>query len=325
MEVAGQSRVLSGFGGAGAVSFYFVANGATVYSPETADRAAVLEALGRAIGRTAVHEFAHLLAAKTPIHDTRDANSYENGTSSAAQYSARCTGTSHGPSWNSDSSGDRNRWVALTFIERAVLPGSGRVVAAVLAGGALRRRGGRLLRRLAPLPEPGTKTMLELGSGGGSFASHLKHRFRLTLTDHRRACSSRAARSIRSRAHRRRHAHAAPQSRVRLRAGARCGVLHDDATRPAGAIDTAAVHCKRGGTIMFLPDFVEETFTRARRRVARTRRTAEASAISHGRGIPIRATPPIWSTTRSCFERRTVTCAPSTIGTSKACSRARPG
>ena len=86
VDVAGQSRVLSGFGGSGAVSFYFVASGATVHAPDTADRATVLEALGRAIGRTAVHEFAHLLAPNTPIHDTRDPNSYENGTASAAQY-----------------------------------------------------------------------------------------------------------------------------------------------------------------------------------------------------------------------------------------------
>jgi hypothetical protein len=86
VDVAGQSRVLAGFGGSGAVSFYFVASGATVHSPETADRATILEALGRAIGRTAVHEFAHQLAPRTPIHDSRVPNSYENGTASAAQY-----------------------------------------------------------------------------------------------------------------------------------------------------------------------------------------------------------------------------------------------
>ena len=34
-----------------------------------------------------------------------------------------------------------------------------------------------LLRRLAPLPAPRTKTMLELGCGGGSLASHLKDHF----------------------------------------------------------------------------------------------------------------------------------------------------
>lgn len=86
VDVAGQSRFIAGLGGSGAVSFYFVASGATVHAPETADRETVLEALGRAIGRTAVHEFAHQLAPKTPIHDTRDPNSYESGTASAAQY-----------------------------------------------------------------------------------------------------------------------------------------------------------------------------------------------------------------------------------------------
>ena len=85
-DVAGQSRFMAGFGGSGSVSFHFVASAATVFSPETADRATILEAVGRAVGRTAVHEFAHQLARNTPIHDTRDPNSYENGTASAGQY-----------------------------------------------------------------------------------------------------------------------------------------------------------------------------------------------------------------------------------------------
>jgi hypothetical protein len=86
-DVAGQSRVLRGFGGSGAVSFHFVASAATVFLPESADRAALIEATGRAIGRTAVHELAHQLAPDTPIHDTRNPDSYENGTASAGQYS----------------------------------------------------------------------------------------------------------------------------------------------------------------------------------------------------------------------------------------------
>ena len=40
-----------------------------------------------------------------------------------------------------------------------------------------------LLERLEPLPEPGTATLLELGCGGGSLASHFKRHFMLTLTD----------------------------------------------------------------------------------------------------------------------------------------------
>jgi hypothetical protein len=85
-DVAGQSRAVSGFGGSGAVSFDFIANGAMVYSPEDAPRAIVIEALGRALGRTAVHEFAHQLLPHTAIHDTKDPNSYESSISSAQYY-----------------------------------------------------------------------------------------------------------------------------------------------------------------------------------------------------------------------------------------------
>jgi hypothetical protein len=84
-DVAGQSWAASGFGGSGEVSFDFVANGAMVYSPEDAPRSAVIEALGRALGRVAVHEFAHQLVPHKQIHDTRDPNSYESPVS-AAQY-----------------------------------------------------------------------------------------------------------------------------------------------------------------------------------------------------------------------------------------------
>ncbi len=74
---AGESRAVAGFGGSGAVNFEYVANGAMVFAPDDADRAAVIEALGRGIGRVAIHEFAHQLLPKSPIHDSRDRNSYE--------------------------------------------------------------------------------------------------------------------------------------------------------------------------------------------------------------------------------------------------------
>jgi hypothetical protein len=76
-NVAGASRGIPGFGGSGAVSFEFVANGAMVFSPETASRAEVIAALGRGLGRVAIHELLHQLLPKTPIHDSRDPNSYE--------------------------------------------------------------------------------------------------------------------------------------------------------------------------------------------------------------------------------------------------------
>lgn len=76
-DVAGSSRGIPGFGGSGAVNFKYVANGAMVFSPETASRAELIAALGRGIGRVAIHEFLHQLLPKAPIHDSRDTHSYE--------------------------------------------------------------------------------------------------------------------------------------------------------------------------------------------------------------------------------------------------------
>jgi hypothetical protein len=77
IEIAGESRAVSGFGGQGAVSFDFLASGAVAYAPSNADRASMIEAIGRGIGRSAVHEFTHQLLPTAPIHDRADAQSYE--------------------------------------------------------------------------------------------------------------------------------------------------------------------------------------------------------------------------------------------------------
>jgi hypothetical protein len=85
--LAGQSRGIAGFGGSGTVSFEFLANGAMSYAPEGADRAALVAAIGRGIGRTAVHEFTHQLLPTAAIHDSRDDRSYEfRSASRPAQY-----------------------------------------------------------------------------------------------------------------------------------------------------------------------------------------------------------------------------------------------
>lgn len=77
MKVAGQSRAIPGLGGYGTVSFSFFASGAMVYTPEEASRAALIAAIGRGLGRGAVHELTHQLLPKAPIHATRDPRSYE--------------------------------------------------------------------------------------------------------------------------------------------------------------------------------------------------------------------------------------------------------
>lgn len=74
---AGESRAIAGFGGSGAVNFEYVANGAMIFSPASATRAEVIDALGRGVGRVAIHEFLHQLMPKAPIHDSKDTRSYE--------------------------------------------------------------------------------------------------------------------------------------------------------------------------------------------------------------------------------------------------------
>ncbi len=85
LDVAGESRATS-FGGSGAVSFDFVASGATVFAPDSVARSMIIEAIGRAAGRVAVHEFAHQLVPRVAIHDSRDPGSYEYGSTSREQY-----------------------------------------------------------------------------------------------------------------------------------------------------------------------------------------------------------------------------------------------
>ena len=75
--VAGESRVISGIGGQGAVSFSYIANAAVAFAPAEADRASLIDAIGRGIGRAAVHEFTHQFLPMAPIHDSRDIRSYE--------------------------------------------------------------------------------------------------------------------------------------------------------------------------------------------------------------------------------------------------------
>jgi hypothetical protein len=75
--VAGESFAVPGLGGQGSVSFLFLASGAVGKAPPTMPREEVLEAIGRGIGRTAVHELTHQLLPQAPIHDSRDIRSYE--------------------------------------------------------------------------------------------------------------------------------------------------------------------------------------------------------------------------------------------------------
>src|SRR5262245_49974170 len=72
-----ESRGIAGIGGQGAVNFSWHANSAVGYAPPDADRATIIAAIGRGIGRAAVHEFTHVLLLAAPIHDSTNIRSYE--------------------------------------------------------------------------------------------------------------------------------------------------------------------------------------------------------------------------------------------------------
>jgi SAM-dependent methyltransferase len=118
------------------------------------------------------------------------------------------------------------------------------------------------LRRLPPITTPGRPTLLELGCGGGSLASHLKAHFDLTLTD--RSPGMLAV----SRALNPDCKHLIGDMRTfRLPRQFDVVLIHDaimyatDAASVRATLETAAVHCRAGGTVVVLPDYVRETFT----------------------------------------------------------------
>lgn len=104
-------------------------------------------------------------------------------------------------------------------------------------------------------------TLLELGSGGGNNASHLKARFQMTLVD--RAPDMLAV----SRALNPECEHALGDMRtVRLGRRFDCVFIHDaicyltTEVDLRSAIETAYLHCEPGGAALFAPDYVRENF-----------------------------------------------------------------
>jgi hypothetical protein len=119
-----------------------------------------------------------------------------------------------------------------------------------------------LLRRLGPIAHSGFATLLELGSGGGSLAFHLGRHFLLTLTDRSPGMLD-VSRAVNPDAE-----HIAGDMRtLRLDRSFDVVLVHDAimyATTEAdvrATIATAAAHVRPGGTVVFLPDFVKDTFT----------------------------------------------------------------
>ena len=119
-----------------------------------------------------------------------------------------------------------------------------------------------LLARLDPVSRSGFATLLELGSGGGSLASHLEPHFVLTLTDRSPAMLA-VNRAVNPEAE-----HIAGDMRsLRMNRTFDVVLVHDAimyATTEAdvrATIETAAAHVRPGGTVLVVPDFTKETFT----------------------------------------------------------------
>jgi len=105
------------------------------------------------------------------------------------------------------------------------------------------------------------RTLLELGSGGGSNASHLKQQLTLTLVDRSKEMLA-VSFALNPECE-----HALGDMRdVRLGRVFDCVLIHDaicyltSEAELRAAFDTAFAHCRPGGAVLLAPDHVRETF-----------------------------------------------------------------
>ena len=126
---------------------------------------------------------------------------------------------------------------------------------------AYRREVAHFARVLRTSSRPAPRTVLELGSGGGSSALHLKKRFAMTLVD----ISPRMLRVSRRLNPDLEHVRGDIRS-IRLGRTFDAVYVHDAICHMTTEKDLEAVmrtafeHCRPGGVAVFVPDFVRETF-----------------------------------------------------------------
>jgi SAM-dependent methyltransferase len=124
-----------------------------------------------------------------------------------------------------------------------------------------RRESAYFMRVLRQATRPAPRTVLELGSGGGSSAVHFKKRFEMTLVD----LSPRMLAVSRKLNPECRHVKGDIRT-VRLGRSFDAVFVHDAICHMTTEADlralmrTALAHCRAGGVALFVPDFVRETF-----------------------------------------------------------------
>jgi trans-aconitate methyltransferase len=115
----------------------------------------------------------------------------------------------------------------------------------------------RLLTENSLIP---VKTVLELGSGGGNNASHMKSRFKLTLTDLSEEMLAVSRRINPDCEHLQ-----GDMRNLRLARRFDAVFIHDAISYITtekdlrATFETAFVHCKPGGSVLFCPDYITET------------------------------------------------------------------
>ena len=124
-----------------------------------------------------------------------------------------------------------------------------------------RREASHFIRVLRKATKPAPRALLELGSGGGNSAYHLKAHFEMTLVDR----SSRMLRVSRRLNPECEHIKGDIRT-VRLGQEFDAVFVHDAICHMTTEADLLAVmqtayeHCRPGGVALFVPDFVRETF-----------------------------------------------------------------
>ncbi|HET9894752.1 MAG TPA: class I SAM-dependent methyltransferase [Streptosporangiaceae bacterium] len=119
-----------------------------------------------------------------------------------------------------------------------------------------------LVGQAGPAGKDHAPEVLDLGSGGGHIALHLKHLFDLTLVDISGDMLAASRRLNPECDHRQ-----GDMRTVRLHRTFDAVLVHDAIDYVVGVgdlravIETAAAHCRPGGLAIFVPDYVKDTFS----------------------------------------------------------------